>query len=131
MNPADIWSSKICCSSVPEVLCCVHLGRIPGLFTYLQWSAQNIAIRIRDQLLSMWVGFGCSQVSDPDRHPQDVRPTQDLLLTGRITSKSVLATEAGTEGTLLEGVHEGIGRAEEGLEDDPHAADQLGQQQRL
>lgn len=60
--------------------------------------------------------------------------TEQLLpdrLTGRITSQCVLATETGRKCTLLKRVHEGVRRTEEGLEDDPHAAHQLGQEQRL
>jgi len=55
----------------------------------------------------------------------------ETLLTGRITSESVLSTETRTQGTLLERVHKSVRRTEEGLEDNPHAADQLGQEQGL
>jgi len=52
-------------------------------------------------------------------------------LTGGVTSEGVLTTETGRQCTLLEGIHQRVWRSEERLEDDPHTADQLGQEQGL
>jgi hypothetical protein len=43
------------------------------------------------------------------------------LLAVGVPPQRVLSTETGREGTLLEGVHDGVRGAEELLEDDPHA----------
>lgn len=59
------------------------------------------------------------------------KPRGNQLLTRGVASKGVLSTETGRQCTLLEGVHEGVGRSEEGLQDNPHTTDQLGQQKSL
>lgn len=47
--------------------------------------------------------------------------TNAALLAVGVPPQGVLATEARGEGSLLEGVHDGVWGTEELLEDDPHA----------
>ncbi len=47
------------------------------------------------------------------------------LLARRVAAQGVLAAEPGRDGALLKRVHDGVGRAEELLQHDVHAADHL------
>lgn len=50
---------------------------------------------------------------------------------GGVSAEGVLATEARAKRTLLEGVHDRVGWAEEVLEYDPHAAQDFGEEKQL
>lgn len=53
------------------------------------------------------------------------------LFTVRVSSEGVFSTESGRNGTLFEGVHDGVRRSEELFQDDPHSSQDFGKEEQL